>query len=49
MHSYSYNYIDSQTPLHNRTDHVMRFDADISKKTRISSKLLMLAKVVAPS
>ena len=36
----SFNYIDNQTPLHSRTDHVFRSDATITAKTRISSKLV---------
>jgi hypothetical protein len=35
-----YNYIDNQTPLHSRTDHVFRGDATLSQKTRISGKFL---------
>jgi len=37
---FSFNYADNQTPLHSRTDHVFRADANVAEKTRISSKFI---------
>ena len=36
----SFNYVDNSTPLHNRTDHVLRVDTSLSSKTRFSTRLI---------
>jgi hypothetical protein len=37
---YNFNYIDNQTPLHNRTSNSFRGDATITEKTRVSGRLV---------